>query len=60
MVHLERKEWHVVMEIFYFLLTKKARKMARAQGKHSVNREFGVNWSVATLSKVLQQATLHL
>ena len=54
MVHLERKGCYGVVEttykikILYFLLTKNnTGKMARAQGKHG---EFGINWSVATLS----------
>ena len=52
MVHLERKDGYgsgggyLQIKIFYYLSTKKTRKMARAQGKH---REFGINWSVATL-----------
>ena len=35
------------IKIFYFFVSKNTGKMARAQGKH---REFGINWSVATLS----------
>ena len=37
---------YLQIKIFYFLSTKNTGKMARAQGKH---REFGINWSVATL-----------
>ena len=55
MVHLERKGWlwgggdYLQIKIFYFLPTKKnTGKMARAQGK---DREFGINWSVATLKE---------
>ena len=54
MVCLERKGWlsgwwRLFTNLnIYFLSTKKnTGKMVRAQGKH---REFGINWSVATLN----------
>ena len=53
MVHLERKGWpwgwwrlFTNLNILFFVDKKNTGKMARAQGKH---REFGINWSVATL-----------
>ena len=58
MVHLERKGWpwggggvEAIYKFKYFIFCqqKNTGKMARAQGKH---REFGINWSVATLIRV--------
>ena len=44
---------YLPIKIFYFFVDKKKTgKMARAQGKH---REFGINWSVATLFKQQSQ-----
>ena len=53
MVYLERKGWlwgwwRLFTNLNIFCSQKNTGKMARAQGKH---REFGINWSVATLKK---------
>ena len=57
MVHLERKGWpwglvEAINKFKYFIFCrqKNTGKMARAQGKH---REFGINWSVATLDWIV-------
>ena len=62
MVHLERMAMRVVEAIykfkyFIFCRQKNTGKMARAQGKH---REFGINWSVATLNILLMLYPLYL
>ena len=53
MVHLERKGWlwgwwRLFTKFKYFIFCRQTNtgKLARAQGKH---KEFGINWSVATL-----------
>ena len=39
------------IKIFYFLLTKKHRENGKSTGKRQgKHREFGINWSVATLN----------
>ena len=43
---------------FIFCQQKNTGKMARAQGKQGKHREFGINWSVATL--FLGGLSLHL
>ena len=45
------------LNILFFVNKKNTGKMVRAQGKH---REFGINWSVATLVPFLGGLSLHL
>ena len=59
MVHLERKGMvEAIYKLTYFIICrqKNTGKMARAQGK---DREFGINWSVATCSFFLVKNTFH-
>ena len=57
MVHMEKKDiyWgtghYLQIKIFYFLLTKVCRENGKSTGKlQGKHREFGIDWSVATLS----------